>query len=483
MTAPSTDLPTGVPGLDAILGGGLLPGSVVLLAGPPGSGKTVLSQQMCFANATPDRKAIFYTTLSESHAKLGQHLRQFRFFDQHALGSRVEYVHLGDLLRQAPERGLTPVVSEVVRVALDEQPGLIVIDSVKMLRDFVGPSALRTALYDLTSRIGHTDTVVLMVGEYTCEEILDGMESSLADGIIQLAYEPRVPVDRRWLRVVKMRGRDHLTAKHTLQITLAGVQVFPRTETQHPQVHLPVSGRLPTGVSGLDELMGGGIPAADATLVVGPSGIGKSTLSLAFIAEGLDRGEHGLYVSFQETPAEIVRRAGDLGTDLDTYHRQGALHLHHMPMRGLDLDALAAHVRTVLQANTIRRVVIESLEHLVYAAREADRFPAYKRTLVDVIRAAGAALLETSESTVVGVSARPWEGLTFLFDNVIQLRYIEFGSDIGRAVSITKMRHSGHDMGLHELHINHHGCTIGRKLDHVTGVLGWTQLRQQPDQL
>ena len=103
-----TELPTGIPSLDEVLGGGLTPGSIVVVAGPSGAGKTITAQQICFSNATTRRKAIYYTTLSEPHSKLVNNLRTFTFFDAPALGSRVEYVHLGDLLRQAPQDGLAP---------------------------------------------------------------------------------------------------------------------------------------------------------------------------------------------------------------------------------------------------------------------------------------------------------------------------------------------------------------------------------------
>jgi circadian clock protein KaiC len=475
-----TELPTGVPGLDEILGGGLPLGSVVVVAGAAGAGKTITAQQICFTNATAQRKAIYYTTMSEPHSKMVQNLQPFAFFDAAALGSRVEYVHLGDLLRDATTDGLGPLVSEVVRAALDEEPVVVVIDSVRMLRDFVADIEIRTALYDLTSRIGHTDTVLLMVGEYTVEEINDsGAEFALADGIIHLAYEPRVPADRHWLRIVKMRGRDILDGKHTFRITAGGVQVFPRAETRRPTSPPPaLTGRISLGTPGLDELMGGGMAAGDATVVVGPSGIGKSTMALGFIAAGLERGDRCLYVTFQETPDEILERARHFGRDLDAAYAGGRLEIQYVPIEELDLDALAVRVVAALQATTVRRVVIDSLKDLVYAAGEAERFPAYKRALIASIRAAGASLLVTSESTSIGAAGQPWDGLMFLFHNVILLRYVEFNTDIGRALNITKMRNSRHAMGLHEVSIDDSGLSVARRLDNVTGLLGWSQLRQ-----
>jgi circadian clock protein KaiC len=148
---------TGVPGLDVVLGGGLEPGSVTVLAGAPGTGKTILAQQICFANATTARRAVYYTTLSEPHAKLVRHLAPFSFFASEKLGPEVEYIHLGDLIRNDQPSPMEPLVSEVVRKTMEEQPVLVVIDSAKALRDFAGYRQLRLAFYDLTSRMAHTD--------------------------------------------------------------------------------------------------------------------------------------------------------------------------------------------------------------------------------------------------------------------------------------------------------------------------------------
>jgi circadian clock protein KaiC len=223
---------TGVPGLDVILGGGLEPGAVVVVAGAPGTGKTILAQQICFAAGSPGSKGVYYTTVSEPDTKLVRHLEQFSFFDSGSLGSRVEHIHLGDFLRPERPEGLGPLVEEIVRKTLAEEPAVVVVDSAKMLRDFADERALRRALYDLTGRFAETRTVLLLLGEYSAEELGRGVEFSLADGIIQLEYEAREPVDRRTLRVVKMRGGSSAPGSHTFQIDSDGVRVFPRIETR-----------------------------------------------------------------------------------------------------------------------------------------------------------------------------------------------------------------------------------------------------------
>jgi len=468
---------TGVPGLDVVLGGGLEPGSVTVLAGAPGVGKTIIAQQICFANATPEHRAAYYTTLSEPHSKLIRHLAQFDFFAPEALESCVEYLHLGDIVRGDAAGRIATLVEEVTRKALDEEPSLVVIDSAKALRDFSDERTLRMAFYDLTSRIAHTDAALLLLGEYTPAEMAAGVEFSLADTIIHIAYEPREPIDRRWLRVVKMRGSHHLEGKHTFRIGPGGFEVFPRIETLDPGPAAAVGGRISSGIPGLDELMGGGIGTGESTVILGPSGVGKTISGLRFVAEGVANGERCLYVTFQDTSDQLVKMAKGFGWDLEGARDEGRLVVHHVPLGELDLDLLAARIRADLADGTIHRVVIDSLAEMVFACRESERFPAYARSLIGLIRAAGASLVITSETTTFGPSPEPLGGVTFLFHNLILLRYFEMESATGRAVSIVKMRNSDHSKDVYQFTIGARGLAIGDPLDAVTGVLGWTVLR------
>jgi circadian clock protein KaiC len=468
---------TDVPGLDLVLNGGLEPGAVVVLAGAPGTGKTILAQQMCFASATPERKCVYYTTMSEPHTKLVRHLRPFTFFDPQALGARVEHIHLGDFLRPARAEGLGPLVSEIVRKTLDEEPAIVVVDSAKMLRDFADERELRTALFDLTGRLAQTDTVLLLLGEYTSGELLSDIEFSVADGIIQLEYEPREPVDRRWLRVTKMRGGSHRPGKHTFQIGPGGIEVFPRIETLIPASVMPVSGRVRSGIPGLDDLMAGGTRAGDATLVMGPSGVGKTIFGLRWAAQELEQGNRCLYVTFQDTADQLTAMAAVFGWDLEAARAAGRLVISHVPMGDLDLDVLANAVRAELAQHPVGRVIVDSMAELVLAAREWERFPAYMRSLVGLIRAAGSSSLLTSETMANGLTAQSLDGLMFLFDNVIDLRYIEQESQTGRSLNVVKMRNSRHEMTLNSFTITDQGLVVGDKLEGVTGRLGWGALR------
>ena len=468
---------TGVPGLDLILNGGLEPGAVVVVAGAPGTGKTILAQQICFAAGTSDHKGVYYTTVSEPDTKLARHLESFSFFDRASLGSRVEHIHLGDFLRPGRPGGLEPLVTEIVRKTLDEEPAVVVVDSAKMLRDFADERELRGALYDLTGRFAETGTVLLLLGEYTPDELGSGVEFSLADGIIQLEYQVREPVDRRTLRIVKMRGGYNVPGRHTFRIGADGVHVFPRIETLVPATVTPVSGPINSGIPGLQRLMPSGMRREDATLVMGPSGAGKTTLALRWIAQGLEDGETCLYVTFQDTAAHLMDMGASFGWDLSAAQAGGRLIISYVAMGDLDLDVLANAVRTNLAERPIRRIAIDSLAELVLADREWDRFPAFMRSLVGLVRAAGVSFLATSETAGGAITSQSLEGLMFLFDNVIDLRYIENPSGLGRALNVVKMRNRPHGMTLNQVTITDAGLLVGDPLEGVTGRLGWSALQ------
>jgi circadian clock protein KaiC len=473
-------LETGIPELDLVLGGGIPTGSLVVFAGGPGTGKTILSQQICFTAATAERKAIYYTTLAEPHAKLVRYLESFEFFDEAGVEERVEFVNIADLLLEEGKDGdpLGPMISEIVRVCFEREPCVIVIDSAKALRDFVDEGALRRVIYDLAGKVAHSDAVVLFLGEYTPEEIEGSPEFSLADRIVYLAYEEHEPFDRRWLRVRKLRGADHLGGKHSLSIDRTGINVSARLESLTPASSTLENGRVAGGMPDLDEMIGGGIPAADSTALLGPSGSGKTIAALQFIAQGLEAGERCLYVSFQEDADQLVKKAASFGRDLAGPRESGRLAIYHVPQGNLDIDVLGAAVRAQTADGSIRRVAIDSLAELAFAARESERFPAYARTLVGFMRAAGATSLITSEIATLGPLAAPLGGLSFLFHNVVLLRYIEMDSEIRRAVNILKMRDSDHEKGLRRYEIDGNGFRVGDKLEGVAGVLGWSALRE-----
>jgi circadian clock protein KaiC len=472
-------LTTGDAGLDLVLGGGLPEGALIVVAGRPGSGKTILAQQICFANATPERKALYYTTWSEPHEKIVRHLEPFAFFDADALGDRLEFVHLAELIGPDQTRGFGPAGDEILRQSFESKPSVIVIDSSKALHDVIDADSFRRAIYDLASRVSYTNAVLILVGEYSPAETRSQPEFAVADGIVQLENEAHGPVDSRWLRILKMRGSESVTGQHSFRIGNTGFEVFPRLETTLPRLVPTQHTRAAFGLDRLDGAIGGGIPRGDSTLLIGPSGVGKTLMALRFIAAGLEQGERCLHVSFQENEAQVREKAAAAGWDWSTYD-DDRLVIRHIPPVEVDLDQVGTLVRRELARGDVQRVVVDSLAELAFAARQNERLPAYVWALGGFVRAAGGTTIFTNEMVALGHGA-DLGGLSFIFNNVFFLRYVEVESELRRGLNVLKMRQSEHHKGLLEFTIDANGLALGDRIEGLSGLLGWSALRGSDD--
>jgi circadian clock protein KaiC len=475
---------TGIADLDLILGGGLPLGSLIFIAGGSGTGKTILAQQISFANATAERKALYYTLVSEPHSKLVRHLEQFAFFDPAGLGERVDFIHLPAVLDDIgldatpQERGdaLERLVDEVVRASVEGERSVIVIDGIKALRDFaqVNGFGFRGVSYDLASKVAHSKAILIFVGEYTAEEVAYAPEFAVADGILYLADETFGRFDQRWLRILKLRGADYVMGKHSFRIGGPGIEVFPRFESIAPNREMWTGERVPLGIDGLDEKIGGGLPRASSTLIAGPSGSGKSVLGLHFVADGIARGEHCLYLSFQQSDEQLIAHGEAFGWPFKKAVESGLLRIRHLEPVEISLDAVGAELRAASVGETrVRRVVVDSLAELEPAARGTARFPDYLTALTSLFGSIGATTVLTSETTAFfGPAFELPQGLAFVADNVMLLRYAELESEVRRVLAVIKLRDGDHTKDLLEVEITKSGLTVVGKFAGLTGVLG-----------
>ena len=466
-------VPTGIAELDLVLGGGFPPGSCVVLAGAPGSGKTILAQEICFANASRERPAFYYTTLSEPHSKLVTHLEAFSFFDPGVIGDTIEYHHLAALADPSGEVAMSAVSTEVVRKAFERRPSVIVIDSSKALHESEG-LGFRRAVYELASRVAHTDAVLILVGEYDQDDMRTAAEFAVADAIVFLSNESTGLSDRRWLRVGKLRGSDYLGGRHSFRIGPSGIELYPRPESTLVPPSKIEERRLSSGIEGLDTMMQGGIPAGSATIVAGPSGAGKTVIGLQFLADGLARGEAAVYASFQESDRQLKAKARHFGWDLDRPATEGKLAIVHVQPVEIGLDVVAAGIRKAASEIGAKRIVIDSIAELEHAA-DGDRFADYLWALVGVLRQDGATVVLTSETAAFfGPAFELAHGLSYIADNIILLRYTELESEIRRALVVVKMRDSDHTKSLVEFEITGKGAVVKGKFAGVSGVLSGT---------
>ena len=477
-------LDTGVPGLNDVLGGGLPALSFNLVAGSPGSGKTTLTMQLLFANATAERPGLYFTLLGETGLKMMRYQQQFGFFDQKRVGSEVHFLNLSEEALAGDLDGvLTRIIQEVERL----HPAVVVVDSFRSLMRAQGEHIADRELEHFVQRLAlHLTTweiTSFLIGEYSENELRDPV-FTVADGIIWLSQEVNRNSVVRRLQVVKARGMASMPGLHTMRMSRAGVQVFPRTPERASDVHPTRHERLSTGIAGLDEMMGGGIPVGDSLVLAGPTGTGKTTFAIKFIAAGLAAGETAVIAIFEEHPDVYLQRAKSVEVDLHEAVREGKLRIIYLRPLDLSVDETLDEIRTAVQELGAKRVVIDSISGfemaLAPAFREDFRESLYR--LIGALTGIGVTMYSTVE-VVEGGEGNAGLQLTgyqvsFLTDDILSQRYVEIEGELRRALVVVKMRGSAHSREFRTYEITGTGVQLRESLREYDSIITGMPKRQ-----
>jgi circadian clock protein KaiC len=462
-TAPAR-LPSGVAGLDAVLRGGFLRGGVYIVRGAPGTGKTTLGHQACFAHIQSGGRALYVTLLAEGHARMMQHLRGMSFYDTAAVPDRLYYV---SAFRTLEEEGLKGLIALMRREATRLGAGVVVLDGlVAVALTARGESEFKRFVYDLQAVAGATGcTVLLLTSAHAGDPAAVTPEQTMVDGIVELTRLPREALTLRRVEVAKFRGSDHLDGRHGLRITSEGLVVHPRFEAIYgdPPEDDPDGGRVSTGVAGLDAALHGGLPAATSTLVVGPSGAGKTALGLHFLAACSAR-EPGLMFSFYETPPRLRAKARALGLDLERQLEAGQLELLWQAPTERQLDALGHGLVDAVRRVGARRVVVDGVGGFEEGTAEPERLKRFFAALANELRARGATTLFTVELPRLFGSEvdLPMTGVSAVAENMLLLRLVEQKGALRRMAGVLKVRDSDFDPRLMGFTIGPGGIALQR---------------------
>ncbi|MFD0740387.1 RAD55 family ATPase [Lysobacter koreensis] len=465
-------LATGVPGLDEVLGGGLPEFSFNLIAGAPGCGKTTLAHQMMFALATPQRSALYLTVLGEPPLKMLRYQQQFDFFDNEAIDHAIRFRNLSDsALAGDPQRLLDRIVAEVKTHA----PAFVFVDSFRSMAQ-AGTTDHRTHndLQQFVQQLGVLMTswqaTTFLIGEYSATDA--NPVFTVADGMVCLRQSVQRNSMVRKLEVMKMRGQATLPGLHTFRISSAGIQVFAPARVPVPtdvaNTEAPAS-RARLGVSGLDEMLGGGVPRGYSLLVAGPSGSGKSMLSASFLAEGARCGETGVIAAFDQHPRRSRHRVvADLIAN-------GSVGLVESRAPDLSIDEITHQLLNEIRRLKATRVVIDSLSgfELYLAPTFREDFRENLARLITTLACEGVTVLATSEleDRYTDLRFSPY-GTAFLTDAIIVQRYMEVDSHLLRMLAVVKVRASHHSNELREYSIDAAGIRMGGTLTDLEGLLG-----------
>lgn len=464
-------LETGVPGLDALLGGGLPEFSFNLIGGAPGSGKTTFCQQIMFSLASPERRAIFFTAIGEPPLKMLRYQQQFDFFDTEKIEESIRFVNLG---AEVVEGSFEKILARIVKEVRDFEPSLVFVDSFRSIisknfnNDVTESSVQKFGQY-LAMQMTNWQATTFLIGEYTHSETHSNPIFTIADSILWFTQN----IDRnamvRKMGILKMRGRAQTPGMHTFRITSAGIEIFPRKLLQfHEGEKTPAAKRLSTGSKGLDEMMDGGLPEKYSLLVVGPSGSGKTVLGTEFIREGVKNGEPGLFISVGGSSLCVINEK------LEPYIAQGLVHVMDLYSIDLSIDETLYDAIALIEKHNIKRVFFDSLSgfELALAPEFRDNFRTSLYRMTSALASKGVTVIISTELddrfTELSFSSF---GNAFLMDGIVLLRYVEMSGRLGRILSVIKLRGINHNKQIKLFEIDDNGIDIRGELNGYQGLL------------
>lgn len=450
---------TGCVGLDEILNGGIPANTITVLMGAPGTGKTILAEEIAFWNATEEHPALYLTTLSEPLEKFIFHGQTYSFFDSAKVGKSVIYEDLGVTVRKTGVAKIAEVITDLIG---KYKPSLLFIDSFKALNELLESTVQRrTAIYDLATVFTSYKCTTFLIGEYATEMTTDLPEFAIADAVLNLMKYSTNVREQRFLRVEKLRGSNSIPGMHAFSISKDGIEMYPRllspgvAPTYQPEVE-----RVNSGIVGLDDMIDKGFWRGSTTLVAGPSGSGKTIMAMHFIKEGAIRGETGLYCGFQENPAQMARIMLNLGWNATELLENGNFELVYRSPVEMQLDSVAAEIFQRVRAGKVKRVVIDAIGDLERCSMDRQRFADFIYALTQWFAVENVTCMMTAElRELFEVHRISDQEISNMSDNLVLLGFTH-EAEVKRTIRIIKTRGSRHDKRQHELEISDKGAVV-----------------------
>ena len=473
--SPTARIQTGITGLDEILGGGLTADRLYLLEGTPGTGKTTLSLQFLLAGVDRGERGL-YVTLSETADELRAAAATHGWsLDGIELYELVNELGLDPDSEQSvlhpSEVELGETVREVIARVEDLDPGRVVFDSLSELRLLAqSPLRYRRQILALKQFFARRNCTVLMLDDRT-SEVGDQQLHSIAHGVVALEQSPReFGSERRRLRIVKMRGIKFRGGYHDFVLDTGGLSVFPRlVAAEHHASFDPTAAS--TGSAELDLLLGGGLVPGTSTLLIGPSGVGKTTTGIRCMLAALERGKTATYFLFDEGLGTLLTRAAALDMDLRPHIETGRLTILQIDPAELSPGEFAAKVRAAVEQQGATFVAIDSLNAYLHAMPGEEYLILQMHELLNYLNQKGVTtLLILGQHGIVG-EVRTDVDLSYLSDAVLLFRFFEAKGEVRTALSVVKSRVNAHERTIRELKLSAQGLQVGEALTDFQGVL------------
>ncbi|HUS24031.1 MAG TPA: ATPase domain-containing protein [Candidatus Binatia bacterium] len=467
---------TGIPGLDEVLLGGLTPERMYLVEGDPGAGKTTLGLRFLFEGMEQGQSGV-YVSLSETRDELeavaqshGWTLGSLTVIEL-APGEESLSAEAENTMFYPSEMELSDTTRRVLEQIERVKPARVVFDSLSEMRLLAqNPLRYRRQILALKQFFIGRHATVLLLDDRTSDST-DVQLHSLAHGVITLErHTPTYGVMGRRLQVQKMRGRRFRSGFHDYVIEFGGLQVFPRLVAADHTEERPVE-LLGTGVPALDQITGGGIERGSSTLLVGPAGSGKSTLSAQFGTALAERGGRAAFFLFDESVTTLLTRSDGLKIPLRRMRDAGKVALHRVDPGQVSPGEFVAMVREEVERHDARMIVIDSINGYLNAMPEVRHVILQLHELLTYLRQRGVtAVMVVAQHGVLGTGQSPVDA-SYLADSVLLLRYFEADGQVRQTLSVLKKRSGAHERTLRELRMGPSGIQLSEPLREFEGVL------------
>jgi circadian clock protein KaiC len=476
----------GVPGLDAILDGGLPARRLYLVQGDPGVGKTTVAMQFLLEGARRGEAGL-YVSLSETKDEIevvarshGWDIDKIHLYELSTIEARIRgdsestFFHPSEV---ELNRTIGALIDEVKRV----NPVRVVFDSLSEMRMLADtPLRYRRQILQLKQFFAGRNCTVLLLDDRT-SGTHDLQVESIAHGVLCLSSEsPEYGVARRQLRVLKIRGSEFREGDHDLILRRGGVTIFPRLVAGEHHREF-VREDFPSGIKELDALLGGGLGRGTSSMFMGPPGTGKSTLALRFAVSAAERGEKALLFIFDETTGTLRDRAAQLGLAVEQHERNGLIHIEQIDPAEISPGELVHRIRHAVAEDDTRMIVIDSINGYLnampaerYLTLQLHELLAYlnQQGIITIMVLAQQGLVGTMQSTV---------DLTYLADTVVLSRFYEARGEVKQALSVIKKRSGNHERTIRQMSVDKDGIRLGEPLRDLQGVLTGVPIFLRPE--
>jgi circadian clock protein KaiC len=482
---------TGVAGLDEVLLGGFLDGGFYLLQGDPGSGKTTLALQFVQDRLRAGERCL-YVSLTETRKDLedacrshGWSLAGLELRDLTRSGAELEAESHASVFHPA-DTELSDLIQAVRREVASVKPRHVVFDGLSELRLLSGePLRYRRTLLSLKELFISNNVTALLLDDRSGAFGATQPESLVGGNIVLERLMPMYGRSRRRLSVTKVRGAHFREGYHDYEILTGGITVYPRLVASEHRDEFSV-GLCSSGIENLDKMLCGGLSTGSTTLLLGPAGAGKSTISMQFVIEALRRGNKAAVYIFDEVRHILIERSEKLclgkAGGIQAFVDEGLLHIQQVDSAEMSPGAFAHEVRRAVESGT-RVVVIDSLNGYLNAMPEERFLPTHLHELFAYLNQNGVlTIVVVAQHGMIAAGGRAdTVDVSYLADSVLLFRYYEAAGQVNQAISVFKKRTGPHERTIRHLAINEAGVSIGLPLTQFRGIMTGVPQYEDPE--